>query len=461
MYLKKMIKFVLYIICLSGVGGLSATAQISAPAPFVTLPNGLADMLTNIHPALVQLDVNANRFSRPQKDGTGVIISAYGEVVTHSHLIKNDNSIRLLLQDGTPVQAELISRDKDTGLALLQIQNAAFMPSLRLYEGNDLRVGDYVITIGNPFGIGLSTSLGILSTLNLHTRQGSHDLAPFIQTDSLNHITANGGFLFNLSGEIVGISSPAYTPMDSKTNPPGQPGFALPYKQAGEIIRRMQQNNPLRHQWFGASMARQQDEVVIYDMNRRSLASQYGLHIGDVILTLNSTPITQVAQAKALLAVQEPGQKVQIGFRRGLQENLIEINVAHQDAQINEFTPIPIDPPPSAVSPDSKKETDSSLLPGQHGLTLVPLSPSFRESVGADKNATGLYIEQVRPDSTAFQQSLVAGMILIQANGTDVRTPQDFARLYQRAQQHKQANIILKLRQQTGELRYVNLPINY
>jgi Do/DeqQ family serine protease len=272
--------------------------------------------------------------------GSGVIVDATGHIVTNYHVIANASEIRVQLADGREATAEVVGRDPDTDLAVLKI-NLAKLPVMTLGRSDQLRIGDVVLAIGNPLGLGQTVTQGIVSATG-RGQLGVATFENFIQTDAAINFGNSGGALINTHGELVGIN----TAVLSKTMGTEGIGFAIPVNLVRGVMTEIEKNGRVIRGWFGivpqdlSEEAAQQlgitdgTGVQIADLYLRSPAYDIGLRPGDVILKLNDKPMRSAQESLALIAALRPGAKLKIsGLRDGVPFE-IESKVIERPAKV-------------------------------------------------------------------------------------------------------------------------------
>jgi serine protease DegS/serine protease DegQ len=254
---------------------------------------------------------------RQQSLGSGVIVGADGYVLTNNHVIQGAEEIQIVLYDGRVTQARVIGTDADTDLAVLKI-DAANLPSIAIADKTPLNVGDVVLAIGNPFGLGRTVTMGIVSALGRQLNLSTYE--DFIQTDAAINQGNSGGALVNAYGELVGINSDIYSPTGGSVGI----GFAIPVGTAKAVLDQIVAHGRVIRGWLGAEYAnvplaqapRDRGGALVVAIYSNSPAVLAGLHPGDVLLTLDDTPIASPLDLRNREANLAPGTKVKLGGER-------------------------------------------------------------------------------------------------------------------------------------------------
>ncbi|MFY1914752.1 trypsin-like peptidase domain-containing protein [Achromobacter xylosoxidans] len=365
---------------------LSAAALAAALATSLTAPSralaalpmavdgqplpSLAPMLERVTPAVVNISAQgdgapASAFGQAggggrQSIGSGVIVdAAQGNILTNHHVVRGATSIRVSLQDGRSFTATVVGSDPDTDLAVLRIPPDK-LQALTLSDSSDLRVGDFVVAIGDPYGLGQSASSGIVSALERSSLRAA-GYQNFIQTDASINPGNSGGALVNLNGELVGINTMIYTPSGGNVGI----GFAIPSNLAGEVMRQLLQHGQVQRGGLGLDtiditprnarqlgMAPNATGVVVARVADGSPAQQAGVQARDLVVALDGKPIGTSAQLRNAEGLLPVGKQVQLTLSRGGQRSEVTLRIEPErnerlhggslDARLNgvEFTEI-------------------------------------------------------------------------------------------------------------------------
>ena len=360
---------------------------------------------------------------RPQRTeqaaGSGVIVdAARGYVLTNSHVIKDAEQVIVTLKDRRSFPAKLVGTDPGTDIAVLQIppQNLA---ALRFGDSDALQVGDYVLAIGNPFGIGQTVTSGIVSALGRSglSVEGYED---FIQTDASINPGNSGGALVNLRGELIGINTAIIGPAGGNVGI----GFAVPSAMARAVMDQIVRHGEVRRGRLGIEMADVPAELqrklrlptldgaLIANVEDSSPAERAGLREGDVVISLNGRPIRTSGELRARLGMTPVGDEVEFGILRNGAQQRIRTRIA----------------PPQAASDGELRAV--AQLPGLRVVEIERGSPLFQRLRGG-----GLVVAAVEPGSRALQAGFRPGDIIYAVNRRRVQTVTEFQTLLRAAQQ--------------------------
>jgi len=425
---------------MSRFASLAALVMALAAAPVAAQPQTdarglptLAPIVNEVTPAVVNISVLTRspletnplfadpyfrRFfnipDRPQRQeqaaGSGVIVDAVrGYVITNHHVIRNAEQVVVTLKDRRQLPAKLVGTDPGTDIALLQI-DAKGLTAIRIGDSDTLQVGDYVIAIGNPFGIGQTVTSGIVSAL------GRSGLSPegfedFIQTDASINPGNSGGALINLRGELVGINSAIIGPSGGNVGI----GFAVPSNMARTVLAQIARFGEVRRGRLGIDMVDLTPDIakklgvsasegaIIAAVHSGSPAEKAGLREGDVVVALGGRPVHTAAELRARLGLTPVGEEIELRVLRGKDALNVRATIA---------------PPQDAAS------TEGKAVPQIQGMSVVEIerdSALFRQLKGG-----GLVVAGVERDSRAFRAGFRPGDIIYGVNRRRVQTLAEF-----------------------------------
>jgi serine protease Do len=349
----------------------------------------------------------------PNGLGSGVIISEDGYILTNNHVISDDSGqpadeIRIHLNDGSQVDAEVVGRDERTDVALLKIEGSG-LPFIKMADSERLKVGDIVFAIGNPLGVGQTSTMGIVSAtrrsnLGLLGNQGYEN---FIQTDAAINRGNSGGALVDAKGRLVGINTAIF----SQTGGNIGIGFAIPSSLARTVVLELIETGKVRRGYLGVSISDlnpDMAEAFGLDSSKGALvelvqddtpAARAGLKRGDVIREINGLPVESVSDLRLRVASIRPGSEIDVGIVREGEEVVVAVLLGSLD-----------DPTAVVTAEDSPLE----------GIGLEPVTPAGREQWNLDTD-NGLVITEVRPRSP-HAQVLTPGMVILEVNDVPVNT---------------------------------------
>ncbi len=351
--------------------------------------------------------------------GSGVIVDSNGIIVTNNHVIKNASNIRVALADKREFAANLVVADERTDLAVLKIDvGDEALPTLKLANSDNLEVGDLVLAIGNPFGVGQTVTSGIISGLS-RTEVGATDYQSFIQTDAAINPGNSGGALVNMRGELIGINSMIY----SKSGGSIGLGFSIPANMVAVVVQSAETGQKIVRPWLGGEFQNVSQDiadslgfarpegVLIVNLDPQSPLASAGLKRGDVIVAMDGKSIENAQELNYLLGTSHVGDAKLMEFRRGPQSRQVAIKLI------------------SAPETVSRQETTVTGRTPLAGLVVANLSPAVADELGLASDATGVVVTNLK-DGPA-KQFLAKGDVLREVNGTPIDSVETLRRVLQ------------------------------
>jgi Do/DeqQ family serine protease len=348
--------------------------------------------------------------------GSGVIIGADGYILTNNHVIDSADDVKVDLPDGRSFAAKVVGTDKPSDLALLKITASDLHP-LALGNSDNVQVGDVVLAVGNPLNLGQTVTMGIISAKGRSTSVGDGSYEDFLQTDApINHGNS-GGALVNTKGELIGINSQILSPSDGNIGI----GFAIPANMARHVVDQLRTSGKVTRSQLGVTVQnvtsdmaqslglKQIGGVIVGSVQSGSAADRAGIKQGDVILSFNGQPVHDMNSLRNRVADTAPGTSANVVVWRDGGERTVTAKL--EATKVGE----------SARRDSESDNGDKSAL----GVTVAPLTPELADRVGAPKNARGLVVEDVNPESRAADAGIRSGDIIEQVNRKSVDTVDD------------------------------------
>jgi serine protease Do len=384
--------------------------------------------------------------------GSGFIIDPSGLIVTNNHVIANAQQITVTLSDDTTLQAKVVGRDAVTDLALLKVDAKTPLPAARWGDSSKTRVGDWVLAIGNPFGLGGTVTAGIISATARDIHSSPYD--DYLQTDASINRGNSGGPMFNLAGEVIGINTVIYSPSGGSIGI----GFAVPSAFAEPIIEQLKKTGKVERGWIGARIQPVTDDIaesvgldkakgaMIAAIDPDSPAQHAKLQAGDVILSYDGKAIDRSRQLPRLVAATAPDKDIKATVWRDGKEQEVTLKVAALD---------PNRPPPPPPTPEKPKPapTVDAL-----GVKLAKLSPELRKQFSLPDSARGAVITEVPPQSAAVGQGLRPGDLVIAVGHTAIVGPEAVPPIVAAAKKAGQKKLLVRI-ERAGATRFVALPV--
>ncbi|MCH8183271.1 MAG: DegQ family serine endoprotease [Proteobacteria bacterium] len=383
-----------------------------------------------------------------QSLGSGFIIDPSGLVITNNHVIADADEITITMADNRTFKVEVVGRDPKTDLAVLRILSDETFPFVGWGDSDKSRVGDWVLAIGNPFGLGGSVTAGIISARARNINAGPYD--DFIQTDASINRGNSGGPLFNTAGEVVGINTAIFSPSGGSVGI----GFAIPSNLARPLIDQLIDFGRTRRGWLGVRIQTVTDELaeslgldkprgaLIAEVTKDGPAEDFGLEQGDVVLSFDGKPVEQMRNLPRIVAETVIGKEVDVVIWRGNREITLKVEVGELPETVPQL---------AAVDPsDSFGEADEEIL----GMTLSPLTPDMREQFSLSDEISGVLVTGVSGDGPAAERGLRPGDIILEVAQEEVDTPSELASKVRAAERSGRKSVLL-LVQRGGDLRFV------
>ena len=391
--------------------------------------------------------------------GSGFIIDAGGFIVTNNHVIEDSDQITVSLQDGTQLPARVVGRDTKTDLALLKVSPKKPLPATHFGDSEKARIGDWVIAIGDPFGIGSTVTAGIISARNRNINAGPYD--DFIQTDAPINRGNSGGPLFDMDGNVIGINSQIYTPSGGSVGI----GFAIPANLAREVTNQLRQFGMARRGWIGVRVQQVTAEIaeglglptsqgaLVVDVTKNGPAAQAGLANGDLVTGFDGKPVGDDRVLPRIVADTPIGKTVNIDvLRKGRKQTLkITVQKLADDAKVD----TPGKAPPAPQNQSGKNQSKLTQL----GLTLGALDAGARAKFKIGAAVQGVAVMAVEAGSLAAEKNLRPGDVIVEVGGQAVKTPDDVTKRVD-ADAKAGKKVALMLISRDGDLQYLGLKLN-
>ncbi len=388
--------------------------------------------------------------------GSGFIIDPSGYVVTNSHVVGNASKVEVTLQDDSKYSAKIIGRDPKTDIALLKIKADKPLPYVSFGDSSAAQVGDWVMAVGNPFGLGGTVTTGIISARGRDIHSGPFD--DFLQIDAPINRGNSGGPTFNLEGQVIGINTAIYSPNGGSVGI----GFAVPSNLTKRVVEQLKQHGKVDRGWLGvqiqevtpaiaASLGLQSEHgALVAVVTPNGPAAKAGLKQGDVILSFDGNEVSRLRDLPRLVAEAAPDSDAKIKVWRNGQ------NVELQ-AKLGE---LPNTEQVASVTGD--QDEDGSARADALGMHFAPLNSQLRRELHIGKDVQGVVVTRVDPGSAAHEVGLSEGDVVVAIDQQPVKTPQDAAaKLKEAASSAKRGALLLLNRRGVTQYVGVNLDSNH
>lgn len=390
-----------------------------------------------------------------QSLGSGFIIDPTGYVVTNNHVIDGADEIFVLLQDDTRLPAKLLGTDPKTDVALLKVEPNGDLPFVKFGNSAETRVGDWVIAIGNPFGLGGTVTAGIVSARGRDIRSGPYD--NYIQTDASINRGNSGGPMFNMDGEVIGINTAIFSPTGGSVGI----GFAVPSSTAEPIVQQLRDFGRTKRGWLGVRIQVVSPEIAEtlgLDSAKGALVSSVieggpaetaKIQAGDIILTFDGKEVGEMRNLPRIVAGTKVGSNVDVELWRKGKKVTVSVNIE----ELEEAETAGLIDQPRNEAP-AEDEAISSL-----GLTLSTITPTVKEQFELKSDQKGVLITDVLGDSSAAEKGVRPGDVIVEVGQQEVSTPGDVADRVEQARKDGKKSVLLLLESREG-LRFVALRID-
>lgn len=468
--------FLVVVLSLGMSAGLVRVSYADGPASVADLAERLLDAVVNISTTRLVEDTRGNELTpqgdgptsenedskdRPQRRasslGSGFVISTDGLIVTNNHVIEGADEVFINFHDGSRLEAKVIGADAKTDLAVLKVEPEDDLVAVALGDGSKARIGDWVMAIGNPFGLGGSVSIGIVSARNRDISSGPYD--NFIQTDAAINQGNSGGPLFDMDGNVIGINSAIIARRGGSVGI----GFAIPIELAKPVIAQLSEYGETRRGWLGVSIQNVSEDIAeSLGLNSTNGAlvidtveggpSRGIIESGDIILTFDGKALSEMRDLPRMVAETPVGKEVSVEVFRG--GETVDVIIVLGRLEKGEL-----------LIAQNRQEEEEALVDETApvillGMTLSELNDEARESFEIGEDATGLVVTEVDPDSQAAEKGIRPGTLIIEVNQIKVDLPGDAQELLEMAKDDGRKSVLLRLIDTRGGLRFAALKIS-
>jgi serine protease Do len=470
---------------LSLVGGIPAGAQvaqndegqIATMVPRAGAPASFADLTEQLQPAVVNISVRqkvevkgpaagspfgglvpggGGQSKVAEAVGSGFIISPDGYIVTNNHVISLDregqaDEVTVRLSDGRQLKAQIVGRDPESDIAVLKIAAPAPLPFVKFGQSGKARAGDWIIAIGNPFGLGGTVTSGIISSVNRNTGTGAYD--HYIQTDASINSGNSGGPMFDMAGNVIGINNWII--------PAGQTGgnigigFAIPSDTARPIVERLQKGQAIERGYLGISIQPVTDEIadslglphdrgeLVRLVQPGQPAAAAGIRIGDIVMKVNNQPVTPDRTLSGIVSDVAPGTRIPIEVLRGGKAMTLYAVVAKRPSQKELAQSLAPQSRPDPLENPAKQ--GEGLAESSLGLKVLTMEPDIAEQLRVPGSTKGVVIAGVATASDAANRGLRRGDIVVSANMTEVGSVTDLEKAIRAAKSAGRPTVTLQV----------------
>ncbi len=447
------------------LGAIAAVMMLTNPAFARGAPDSFADLAERLLPSVVNISTKQqvkqqDESARPRSPledffeqfgprnrprgpatslGSGFIIDDSGLIVTNNHVIADADEITVILHDDTELEAELVGTDPKTDVAVLRVKTDHPLTAVPFGNSDKSRVGDWVVAIGNPMGLGGTVTAGIVSARGRDISSGPYD--DYIQTDAPINRGNSGGPLFNMKGEVIGINTAIYSPNGGSIGI----GFAIPSKQAERVVKQLREFGTTRRGWLGVSIQGVSGDIaeslgmdeaygaLVSEVHAGSPAGKAGMQVGDVIITFDGQRVPSNRRLPRMVANTTVGSEVPVEIWRDGRSQTVEVVLGELEkvdlASLRSGGP---------TTPETKDSAIDAL-----GLSVVAITGDAIERFGLEADQEGVIIAEISDDSDAARKQLQVGDVIVEASQQKVSSPDDLQERIQKARSDNKKSILL------------------
>ncbi len=405
----------------------------AAPSQFGNFPN------FQFGPPERQDDPFDDGSRRMQAEGSGFFVDVDGHIVTNNHVVEDADKVRVRLANGDEIDAEVVGVDPLTDLAVLKVDTEKTYPYVEFAEGVNLRVGDWVVAVGNPFGLGGTVTSGIVSAIGGQNRENQY--LDFIQIDAPINRGNSGGPTFDLKGRVVGVNTAIFSPNGGSVGI----GFAIPAKVARETVAQLIANGSVTRGWLGIQLdeittelaaaleLKSRNGVLVNDVIDGTPAAKAGLEAGDVIVEIESSKVNSPNELSRRVASYAPGDKVRVKVLRDGKNKTVNVTLGiRDDASVD-------------AEGDAPAANDNDTLSSEVGLRVSEINESLRQQFRVPAEVSGVIVTGVRPDSPAASAGLRPGAVILEVEGQEIRNADELRDKIENAKKDGKEAVLMRM----------------
>ncbi|KQY27003.1 serine protease [Rhizobium sp. Root482] len=478
-----------------------AMAQTTAPAPTQGGPESVADLAAGLLDAVVNISTSQNVKSDDQAPmpqvpegspfqdffdeffkgqggeggrqrtvdslGSGFVIDPTGFIVTNNHVIEGADDIEVNFANGQKLKAKLIGTDTKTDLAVLKVEPKKPLTAVPFGDSRQMRIGDWVMAIGNPFGLGGTVTVGIISARGRNINAGPYD--NFIQTDAAINRGNSGGPLFNMKGEVIGINTAIISPSGGSIGI----GFSVPTELAGNVIQQLKDFGETRRGWLGVRIQPVTADIaeslkmespkgaLVAGIIKGGPVDGGAIKSGDVIVTFDGRAVSEMRDLPRAVAESPVGKAVDVMIIRDGKEMTVKVTLGRlEDGE--DLAEAEVAQDPQTQEGTDQAEPPASDLPRADvvlGMKLALLDAESRKAHGISEDVEGVVITEVEPQSAASERRIEVGDVIVEIGQEAMTTPEDVSARVEELKADGRRNALLMIANKTGELRFVTVRI--
>ncbi|HVY14713.1 MAG TPA: DegQ family serine endoprotease [Rhodopila sp.] len=393
---------------------------------------------------------------RAQSLGSGFIIDPSGYIVTNNHVIEGADEVSVTLQDNTILKAKIVGRDESGDLALLKVDAGKPLPTVSFGDSSTMRVGDWVLAIGNPFGLGGTVTAGIVSARGRDIHQGQYD--DFIQTDAAINRGNSGGPLFNMDGQVIGINTAIFSPSGGSIGI----GFSIPSDMAKKVISDLREYGHARRGWLGVKIQQVTPDIaeslglkdaagaMVAGVTDGGPAERAKIHSGDIILKFDGHDVKEMHNLPRIVGDTDVGKEVPVVLWRDGKEVTVETTLAERPSD------------EKLAAADQPAQPDNGTRPTDIaglGMKVAPVSQDLKDKYQLNSDQKGVVITDVAPNTPAAERGLKPGDVIMEVQQNQVASAGDVQKQVEAARKADRKNVLMLI-QREGGVQYVPLSLS-
>ncbi|MBL4805612.1 MAG: DegQ family serine endoprotease [Alphaproteobacteria bacterium] len=386
--------------------------------------------------------------------GSGFVIDAEnGYIITNNHVVRDADEVRVTFHDDETLTAEVIGTDEKTDLAVLKVETDKELTQVEFGESSVLRVGDWVVAIGNPFGLGGTVTAGIISARQRDINAGPYD--DFLQTDASINRGNSGGPMFDMHGKVIGINTAIFSPSGGSVGI----GFAIPSELAAPVIEQIIKFGRTRRGWLGVRIQSVTDEIaeslgldsphgaLVASVTPEGPAEVAQLKAGDIIMEVNDQPIDEMRALPRIVAGLPIGSTAKVKYWREGKMDIADVKIGELEKAEEE-----------GLLTAGSEIGDGGLKIDNVGVSVKELTKSLRDEFGIGPSVNGVIISNIQPRSEAARKGLSIGDVIVEINQQEVSDPQEVADIIKNAAGNGRPSVLLLINRE-GEVRFLALKL--
>ncbi|MGQ3294387.1 MAG: DegQ family serine endoprotease [Shinella sp.] len=403
--------------------------------------------------------------------GSGFVIDPSGFIATNNHVIEGADDIEVNFDNGSKLKAKLVGTDPKTDLALLKVEPKAPLKAVPFGDSRTMRIGDWVMAIGNPFGLGGSVTVGIISARGRNINAGPYD--NFIQTDAAINRGNSGGPLFNMKGEVIGINTAIISPSGGSIGI----GFSVPTELAQNIFTQLREFGETRRGWLGVRIQPVTDDIseslgmteakgaLVAGIIKGGPVDNGSIETGDVIIRFDGKDVDEMRDLPRVVAESPVGKAVDVVLLRDGKEMTVKVTLGRledgeEQANAEDAATPDEGTKEEGTAPDTGAQAEPEKADLVLGMGIGDLDEDARKTFSIDESVKGVVITEVTPDSAAAERGIVPGDVIVEIGQEAVTTADEVKTRITKLKSEDRRNVLMMIANRTGALRYITVRID-